>query len=187
MFKDFFKTKKESYFTVSKQINEKIDPDEKIKNIRKKGIKIKTIVPTKFGFQVDFFNANDAKQAAEIADTNKIAGNSIMVESELSGEIKKSEQNDNRKDQQRKELDNIKQDADKAADDKEKQDAETPNEPKKEKPQEPEMPEPGQDQEQEPQEPQEPEQNQEKEPEPEQPKEPKKKPVEEGFRKWIRG
>jgi len=79
MFKQYFK--EEKIQTPLQKVEEKTEKeiDKTISEIRKK-LKIKSIVPTKFGFQVDFFNPNDAKEAAKMADTSKISGNSIMVE-----------------------------------------------------------------------------------------------------------
>lgn len=51
-----------------------------IDKIKKSNIKIKLIVPTKFGEEVIFFRASDAEDAAKLVGTKKIDGNSIFID-----------------------------------------------------------------------------------------------------------
>ena len=81
MFKEEFNKIHESVF------KDKIAEDNKnttnttdiLKDIRKK-VKIKTIIPTRFGIEVVLFNPNDAQTAGRIAKTHKIEGNSIFLD-----------------------------------------------------------------------------------------------------------
>jgi hypothetical protein len=81
MFKDFFENRsinnmkeKDSYI---KESNES-EKDNILSNIRKE-VKIKDIIPTRFGIEIILFNSADARKAAEIAKTEDIEGNSIFV------------------------------------------------------------------------------------------------------------
>jgi len=78
-FKKYFKV--EEKYIEEKHIEEKIDIeiDDILKKIRK-SVKIKQIVPTKFGIEVKLFNSQDAQDAAKIADTKKIDGSSIFID-----------------------------------------------------------------------------------------------------------
>jgi hypothetical protein len=82
MFKEFLKTSKTSeneYKDISDNINEaEKDIDKILSDIRKK-VKIKTIIPTKFGIEIVLFNPDDAEKAAKIAGTKDIDGNSIFI------------------------------------------------------------------------------------------------------------
>ena len=90
MFADFFKAPQEDFsFTVTKNKKDGIQKtqlelleaeSDVTKKIRKEGIKIKIIIPTKFGLEVVFYNKEDAKKAAELVGTNKIDGMSIFVD-----------------------------------------------------------------------------------------------------------
>lgn len=57
------------------------DDSEDIEKIRKAKIKIKQILPTKFGKEVIFFKDQDAIKAAELVQTKKIDGKSIFIDS----------------------------------------------------------------------------------------------------------
>ena len=82
MFKEFLKTPKTSeteYERIPDNINEaEKDIDKILSDIRKK-VKIKTIIPTRFGTEIVLFNPNDAQEAAKIAKTKDIEGNSIFI------------------------------------------------------------------------------------------------------------
>jgi len=80
MFKEFLKTPKTKYKEIFGNINEvEKNTDDILKDIRKK-VKIKTIIPTKFGVEVVLFNPNDAQEAAKIANTKKVEGSSIFLD-----------------------------------------------------------------------------------------------------------
>ena len=83
MFKDFFKqneNEKEDISFVIETSKDNISTQNNLQKIRDSGIKIKTIIPTKFGFEITFFNKFDAQKAAKIIDTDKIDGTSIFME-----------------------------------------------------------------------------------------------------------
>lgn len=77
-FKKYFKDEEVDQIE-DKQVEESIELDDTLKKIRK-SVKIKQIVPTKFGIEVKLFNAQDAQDAAKIAGTKKIDGSSIFID-----------------------------------------------------------------------------------------------------------
>ena len=79
MFKEFLKKPKSEYEKISDNINEaEKDIDKILSDIRKK-VKVKAIIPTRFGLEVILFNPNDARTAARIAGTHDIEDNSIFT------------------------------------------------------------------------------------------------------------
>ena len=80
MFKKYFNSeiKKTTIKEENISILESKDFDKVLADIRKE-VKIKQIIPTRFGIEVILFNKNDAELAAKIANTDKIEGTSIFV------------------------------------------------------------------------------------------------------------
>jgi phosphoenolpyruvate synthase/pyruvate phosphate dikinase len=78
MFKEEFNKVYESVIK-DKMTEDKKNTTDILKDIRKK-VKIKTIIPTKFGIEVVLFNPSDAQTAGRIAKTHKIEGNSIFLD-----------------------------------------------------------------------------------------------------------
>lgn len=77
-FKDYFGDSGEVFkIEVTKEV---ILTEDATEDIRKKGIKIKAVHPTRFGKEIVLFNTEDAEKAAKIAGTKKIDGKSIFVE-----------------------------------------------------------------------------------------------------------
>lgn len=54
--------------------------DDNIEKIKKSKIKIRQIIPTRFGKEVVFFRDSDAEEAAKVVGTKKIDGKSIFIE-----------------------------------------------------------------------------------------------------------
>ena len=80
MFKDFFESSdKEEFKIETETLEEATDINAIVEKTRKK-MKIRTIIPTKFGVEIVLFNPQDAKEAAKIAGTKKVDGNSIFVD-----------------------------------------------------------------------------------------------------------
>jgi len=77
MFKDFFKPKKIIETVTEEIITETAEDD--IQKIRDKGIKIKTVIPTRFGTEVVFFKEIDAVTAAKLIKKSKIDAKSIFI------------------------------------------------------------------------------------------------------------
>ena len=87
MFADFFKQANDDFaFEVIKTPKAKTEMElleaevDVTKKIRKAGIKIKSIIPTKFGLEVVLYNKDDAKEAGKVAGTKKVDGNSIFID-----------------------------------------------------------------------------------------------------------
>ena len=78
MFKDYFSKNDEKFKIETKTINEAKDINDTIADIRKK-VKVKNVIPTRFGVEVILFNNNDAKEAAKIAGTKDIEDTSIFI------------------------------------------------------------------------------------------------------------
>jgi len=62
------------------KIYENNDIDDITDKLRKANIKIKIVIPTRFGKEIVFFSNEDAIKAAKIAKTKKIDNKSIFVE-----------------------------------------------------------------------------------------------------------
>lgn len=81
MFKDYFGIKAEEFAIDSISTDAMTESAaSQIEKIQKSGIKIKTMNPTKFGFEVTFYKEQDAIDAAKAAGTTKIDGKSIFVD-----------------------------------------------------------------------------------------------------------
>ena len=78
-FKTFFKEEKvqiidQTILTISE------DTEDNLKKIRDKGIKIKSVIPTRFGNEIVFFKEYDAETAAKLLKTDKMDGKSIFID-----------------------------------------------------------------------------------------------------------
>lgn len=57
-----------------------VEEDDSIAIIKKSNLKIKQILPTRFGKEVVFYREDDAKEAAQLLKITKIDGKSIFLE-----------------------------------------------------------------------------------------------------------
>jgi len=88
MFADYFKQAQDdfSFEVIKSPSKEKTELElleaeaDVTKKIRKAGIKIRSIIPTKFGLEVVLYNKEDAKEAGKVAGTKKVDGNSIFID-----------------------------------------------------------------------------------------------------------
>jgi len=77
MFKEFFKPKK-----ITEDVIEKVtvtEAEDNIQKIRDAGLKIKTVIPTRFGNEVVFFKERDAEEAQKLIKDSQIDGKSIFI------------------------------------------------------------------------------------------------------------
>jgi len=74
-FKKFFKESSKQEEIIEKSSN----TEDILEKIRKE-VKIKQIIPTRFGIEVKLFNTKDAETAAKVAKTDKIDGSSIFID-----------------------------------------------------------------------------------------------------------
>ena len=77
MFKEFFKPEKITEDVIQKTIIETAEDD--IQAIRDARIKIKTVIPTRFGNEVVFFKEQDAEEAKKLIKNSQIDGKSIFI------------------------------------------------------------------------------------------------------------
>ena len=78
-FKDYFSDTGDTFSIEVTKVDEVLVEDA-AEDIRKKGIKIKAVHPTRFGKEIVLFNTSDAEEAAKLVGTKKIDGKSIFVE-----------------------------------------------------------------------------------------------------------
>lgn len=78
-FKDYFGVEGD-LFNIEVTKRDELLAEDVTEYIRKEGIKIKAIHPTRFGKEVVLFSTADAEKAAKIVGTKKIDGKSIFVE-----------------------------------------------------------------------------------------------------------
>jgi hypothetical protein len=78
MFRDYFEDKLLVKNKKSEILEAKKDSVDIVKNIRDK-VKVKNIIPTRFGVEVVLFNTADAKEAAKIAGTTDVEDTSIFI------------------------------------------------------------------------------------------------------------
>jgi len=76
MFKEFFKPEKISEATEKIIVVEAEDDIQKIRDAR---LKIKTVIPTRFGNEVVFFKERDAEDAQKLIKNSQIDGKSIFI------------------------------------------------------------------------------------------------------------
>ena len=80
MFKEYFGESKETFVVETNTVSEAVDINKALDKIRKSNIKVKNILPTKFGVEVEFFSKANAEEAAKIVGTKKVDGKSIFLE-----------------------------------------------------------------------------------------------------------
>jgi len=80
MFKEYFGKSEENFKIETETVTEAVDINKALDKIRKSNIKVKNILPTKFGVEVEFFSTDNAKEAAKLVGTKKVDGKSIFLE-----------------------------------------------------------------------------------------------------------
>jgi len=78
MFRDEFKEPGESFTFESKKDGVMTEEDA-LEKIKKSKLKVKEIIPSKFGTEIIFFNSKDAKEAGKLVGADDIDGHSILV------------------------------------------------------------------------------------------------------------
>lgn len=79
MFKEYFKVKSDVFTLNAISESQDTDINKLLDKIRKDNIRVKTIIPTKFGTEIVFYNATDAENAAGIINTKEVDDKSIFV------------------------------------------------------------------------------------------------------------
>ena len=79
MFKEYFKIDGDSFTLKTVTESKHVNINDLLDKIRDKDIRVKTIIPTKFGTEIVFYNTYDADSAAKIIKTTEVDGKSIFV------------------------------------------------------------------------------------------------------------
>ena len=79
MFKEFFKPEKITEDVIEKVNVTVTEAEDNIQKIRDAGLKIKTVIPTRFGNEVVFFKERDAEEAQKLIKDSQIDGKSIFI------------------------------------------------------------------------------------------------------------
>jgi len=80
MFRDAFKETEDNFtFNVERNSLPTLVEAEALDILKNSKIKVKNIIPTKWGTEVIFFNAKDAQEAAKLVDAEEADGSSILI------------------------------------------------------------------------------------------------------------
>ena len=79
MFRDEFKEPGEAFTFETSKDDAPMTEEDALEKIKKSKLKVKAIIPSKFGTEIIFFNSKDAETAADLVNADEADGSSIFV------------------------------------------------------------------------------------------------------------